>query len=96
MFESFIMGGPAISTLSATVPVLDEVELYLSTGPETLKYMDHGQEKSFMPLEWWVNHRGTYPRLSRMALDYLSVPGEFLTTFIFFYLSELASNFCRR
>ncbi|KAF7761164.1 hypothetical protein Agabi119p4_10573 [Agaricus bisporus var. burnettii] len=76
MFESFIMGGPAISTLSATVPVLDEVKLYLSTGPETLKYMDHGQEKSFTPLEWWVNHRGTYPRLSCMALDYLSVPGE--------------------
>ncbi|KAF7763751.1 hypothetical protein Agabi119p4_8288 [Agaricus bisporus var. burnettii] len=74
IFEDFITGGPAIAASSTTAPILDEVELYLSSGPEVLKYMDNGQEKTFTPLEWWVNHRSTYPRLSRMALDYLSVP----------------------
>jgi len=27
-------------------------------------------------LVWWHEHRVTYPRLSRMALDYLTIPGE--------------------
>lgn len=27
------------------------------------------------PLKWWNDHRSSYPRLSRMALDYLSIPG---------------------
>lgn len=24
---------------------------------------------------WWYDHRKAYPRLSRMALDYLTIPG---------------------
>lgn len=27
-------------------------------------------------LAWWYEKRTTYPRLSRMALDYLSIPGK--------------------
>ena len=27
------------------------------------------------PLKWWYVNRQVYPQLSRMALDYLSVPG---------------------
>jgi hypothetical protein len=27
------------------------------------------------PLMWWYEWRISYPRLSRMALDYLSIPG---------------------
>jgi hypothetical protein len=27
------------------------------------------------PLKWWDDHRKIYPNLSRMALDYLSIPG---------------------
>lgn len=33
------------------------------------------------PLKWWVDKQCVYPRLSRMALDYLSVPGMFISTF---------------
>ena len=36
------------------------------------------------PLQWWFDNRGSYPRLSRMARDFLTIPGEFFF-FIFFY-----------
>ena len=29
------------------------------------------------PLDWWYKQCRTYPQLSRMALDYLTIPGEF-------------------
>ena len=29
------------------------------------------------PLKWWFENCGTYPRLSRMAMDFLTIPGEF-------------------
>ena len=29
------------------------------------------------PLQWWFDNRGSYPRLSRMAQDFLIIPGEF-------------------
>ena len=45
----------------------DELDRYLSTDPEHVLDV----------LVWWYEHKGTYPRLSRMALDYLSIPGEF-------------------
>jgi hypothetical protein len=28
------------------------------------------------PLKWWFDKRRTYPNLSRMARDFLSVPGK--------------------
>jgi hypothetical protein len=45
--------------------VADELSLYLSTGPEPVKDV----------LPWWYEKRTVYPMLSRMALDYLSIPG---------------------
>jgi hypothetical protein len=27
------------------------------------------------PIAWWLENAHTYPRLSRMALDYLMIPG---------------------
>jgi hypothetical protein len=30
------------------------------------------------PLKWWFENRGSYPRLSRMARDFLMIPGETL------------------
>lgn len=30
------------------------------------------------PMLWWYSHRALYPRLSRMALDYLSIPGTYI------------------
>jgi hypothetical protein len=31
------------------------------------------------PLKWWTDNRAAYPNLSRMALDYLSIPGKYCT-----------------
>ena len=44
----------------------DELMVYLSTRPEPVTDA----------LQWWYQHRTTYPTLYRMALDYLSIPGE--------------------
>jgi hypothetical protein len=30
---------------------------------------------------WWVERQAIYPRLSRMARDYLSIPGKFILIF---------------
>ncbi|GLB45805.1 hypothetical protein LshimejAT787_3000140 [Lyophyllum shimeji] len=42
----------------------DEVDRYLSTDPEKVDNV----------LLWWFEHRAVYPCLSRMALDYLTIP----------------------
>jgi len=43
----------------------DELKRYLSTDPEHVPDV----------LTWWYEHQHTYPCLSRMAMDYLSIPG---------------------
>jgi hAT family protein len=45
-----------------------ELTQYLSTGPEDVKD----------PLLWWVGMQAVYPCLSRMARNYLTIPGMFL------------------
>lgn len=47
----------------------DELERYLSTGREL--HVKDG-------LLWWFERKHIYPRLYRMATDYLSIPGKFL------------------
>ena len=47
---------------------MSELELYLSQPVEHVAN----------PLQWWVTHSHTFPTLSQMAFDYLSVPGESL------------------
>ncbi|KAJ8515393.1 hypothetical protein ONZ45_g7180 [Pleurotus djamor] len=42
----------------------DELERYLSTDPEMTTNV----------IQWWVERRSMYPRLSRMAIDYLTIP----------------------
>ena len=42
-----------------------ELDSYLSTDIEHV----------IDPLAWWHERGGTYPHLSRMALDYLTIPG---------------------
>lgn len=44
----------------------DELRQYLSADPE---YVDD-------VLAWWFENRTKYPGLSRMALDYLTIPGN--------------------
>jgi hAT family C-terminal dimerisation region len=46
-----------------------ELDLYLSTRPE--KVSD--------PIHWWIEKRQTYPCLSQMAIDFLTIPGECAT-----------------
>lgn len=47
---------------------VDEVTRYLSTGPEDVANQD--------VLTWWYEHQHVYPNLSRMALDYHTVPSK--------------------
>jgi hypothetical protein len=49
----------------------DELDWYLSTDPEMVEEV----------LMWWHEHREMYPCLSRMALDYLTIPGRPLFSF---------------
>ena len=51
----------------------DELAIYLST-PRDLNVKDG--------LRWWYERKHLYPRLHRMALDYLSIPGK-LSLFVF-------------
>ena len=44
----------------------DELECYLATNVENVKD----------PLMWWYERREKFPRLSRMARDYLTIPGK--------------------
>jgi hypothetical protein len=61
---------PALSAPSKS-DLRDELDTYLSTDPE------HVTD----PIAWWSKKRSVYPRLHRMALDYLTIPGEFIYLF---------------
>ena len=39
------------------------------------KYLAQAIEKVRDPIAWWWDHRVVYPQLSKMALDYFSIPG---------------------
>lgn len=45
----------------------DELDRYLNTDVD---------RKVDDPIVWWLDHQHMYPRLSRMALDFLTVPGR--------------------
>lgn len=47
----------------------DELEDFWSQPVETKRSCPD-------PLKWWHNNRARYPRVSRMALDYLTIPGK--------------------
>jgi hAT family C-terminal dimerisation region len=67
---------PALSAPSKS-DLRDELDRYLSTDPE------HVTDA----IAWWYEKRLVYPRLHRMALDYLTIPGEFVFyLYIFFSL----------
>jgi hypothetical protein len=56
---------PALSAPRIAEP-RDELARYLSTDPEQVKDI-------FL---WWNDQKASYPHLSRMALDYFSIPGK--------------------
>ena len=43
-----------------------------------MKYLESDPVDVVDALAWWHENRYAYPRLHRMAIDYLSIPGEFL------------------
>lgn len=57
---------PALAPPKST-DLRDELERYLTSDIENVRDA----------LSWWHERRTTYPHLSRMALDYLTIPGEF-------------------
>jgi hypothetical protein len=58
----------ALPELSAPskVALYDELTCYLSEPTE----------HTLDPIRWWVEKKAIYPRLSRMVLDYLCIPGK--------------------
>lgn len=60
----------------------DDLDRYLGTDPEYVVDV----------LMWWTERKSMYPRLSRMALNYLSIPGELITSCTLFrssYASQI-------
>ena len=57
---------------STSRDIRDELKLYLSTDAEDVKD----------GILWWYERRSTFPCLSQMARDYLSIPGKCI-----FYIS---------
>ena len=60
-------------SVSKKVLKRSEIDVYLSLTVENVKN----------PLKWWVDNRQTYPNLSRMACDYLSISGKLATPSLF-------------
>ena len=72
---------PALSTVSKSL--LDELTQFWSSPTEL----------TLDPLRWWADRQVIYPRLSRMARDYLSVPGKFsFLLIIIFLIISLATS----
>jgi len=44
------------------------------------------------PLQWWNDNRYVYPTLYHMALDYLSIPGEFLSVSVSIMANIICSD----
>lgn len=52
----------------------NELDRYLATDVEDVKD----------GLMWWYERRAAFPHLSRMARDYLSIPGKFIRDLSFY------------
>ena len=55
--------------------------LSVTTGPRASEIHDYlalPVDNIKDPLKWWTDNKHAYPNLHRMALDYLSIPGESL------------------
>ena len=48
-------------------------------GSELERYPCTNVEHITNPVAWWYERRAVYPSLSHMALDYLTIPGEYTT-----------------
>jgi hypothetical protein len=83
MFEDMLNNAMDVDTELPT----DELSVYLAQP------LQPGVRDA---LKWWYDNRFTFPRLSRMARDYLSIPGMFSPFSFLLCLTPLYSNFRRR
>ncbi|PIL33222.1 hypothetical protein GSI_04672 [Ganoderma sinense ZZ0214-1] len=51
-------------------------------GNELERYLRAGVEHCPNAIKWWVDRHAVYPRLSRMALDFLTIPVEAVSFFL--------------
>ena len=61
--------------------VFDQLEALALLKPSNLQseldhYLNSDVENVADAVSWWYEKHTTFPQLSRMALDYLSIPGE--------------------
>lgn len=56
-------------------PPIDELQEFWKLEPEDFDTCD--------PIDWWFNHRLQFPHLYQLALDVLSIPGQFLVVIMF-------------
>ena len=61
---------------SDTVDLLDIPMDDIADTNELDEYLAKPLEKVRDPIGWWWDHRACYPKLSKMAFDYLSIPRE--------------------
>lgn len=45
---------------------------------ELARYLSINVEDVDDPIQWWSDRKTQYPNLSRMAIDFLTLPGEFV------------------
>jgi hypothetical protein len=56
---------------------LTEIAALSGVLDELMAYLEEDREQVADVIEWWKGKQKVYPRLARMALDYLNIPGEF-------------------
>lgn len=69
----------------------------VAAADELTRYLADPTESAPDALLWWHQKCAVYPQLLHMALNYLSIPGEFEFTKIFSIIMRLNvyfSNFC--
>ncbi|KAJ3498251.1 hypothetical protein NLJ89_g10242 [Agrocybe chaxingu] len=71
--------GPSPRSKKAKINLFDKLPALATPARNELKdelrrYLDCDPEQVENVLLWWYEHRAVYPCLSRMALDYLSIP----------------------
>ena len=79
---------PQVSNLFDNLPALAPPKP-ADLGSELDHYLSSDVEYVTDPLDWWYKQRRTYPQFSRMALDYLTIPGEFHYCLLLFILLTL-------
>ena len=83
LFMSFQEASEMVSdNIFDSLPVLSAPKK-AKLADELTRYLTEPTEVAPDPLLWWIERRAIYPYLSRMALDYLCIPGTTQLILIF-------------